>query len=256
MTEENNHVNIKRKLLAAAATVTLATGLAAISAPSAHAAALSKIDVSGREVTCNDVLGKIKFATPLTIAGGPSNSITVSVKSGDCVDNDFGPYDCTDGSGVAGPNCANPQGITLKGYSAKGILNVSPDSGCLGLQGLSTNTSGTVTGKFTTASTSRKIVSGDNTFTINQTYGGTFNDGGATSPASDSASWSAQYGLFRIGTAAGTVAPTVSGAYSNGGNASNFLFDGTTAQSTGDIATQCFGTGVKSLSFGIGGFTT
>lgn len=236
-------MNLKTKLFAIAGTVALAGSLVVAGTQSAGAA-LAKVDVTNHSVTCNDIIGKIKFTTPLTLGGTTANQVTVSIKSGDCIDNTVGPYD-------AG---TNPGGVTLKGYSGKGILN-SSNNDCLGLSGFSTGTSGSIAGKFLTASGTPGLVNGANTIAVTQTYGGTFNDGGTTSPASDSDSWGAEYGLFEIGTSFGTTAPTVTGAYSDGGGA-NLAFAGNTAQSQGDLATQCFTTGIKGIQFGIGDFTS
>jgi hypothetical protein len=213
-------------------------------------AALAKVDVSSHSVTCNDIVGKIKFSTPLTLGGTSPNQVTITLKTTDCVDNTAGVYDAT----------SNPTGVTLKQYSAKGVLNASTND-CLGLSGLSSGTSGTVNGKFVTASGTPGLVSGTNAFTVNQTYGGSFNDGGTTSEATNSDSWGAVYGMFEVGVPSftPTAAPLVSGAYNNGANggpSNTFSFKGTTAQSQGSLATACFTTGIKGIQFGIGGFTS
>jgi hypothetical protein len=239
-------LRIKTKLAAIAGTIAIAGGLAAVATP-AGAAPLPKVDASSHSVTCNDLIGKIKFGIPLHLGGTSANTVTVSVKSSDCVDNTAGAYDPT----------LNPTGVSLKGFSSKGVLN-SSNNDCLGLSGLSTGTSGAIAGKFTTNPQTPGLVNATNTINVTQTYGGTFNDGGTTSPASDSDSWGGQYGLFQIGADSfmPTTAPVVTGAYNNGGGA-NLQFDGTTAQSQGTLATQCFSTaGIKGIQFGIGGFTS
>jgi len=242
---EGKPLRIKTKLAAIAGTIVIAGSVAAVASPAG--AALAKVDVTSHSVTCNDLIGKIKFTTPLHLGGTTPNQVTVSIKSGDCVDNTAGVYDAT----------LNPGGVSLKGYGAKGVLN-SSNNDCLGLQGLSTGTSGSISGKFLTNPSTPGLVNASNSIGVTQTYGGTFNDGGTSSPASDSDSWGASYGLFQIGTGsfAPTTPPTVTGAYSNGGGA-NLQFDGTTAQSSGTLATQCFSaTGIKGIQFGIGGFTS
>jgi hypothetical protein len=250
-------LRLNKKVLVVASSLALATSVTVGSATSAWAAA-PKIDVSTRSVTCNDILGKIKFAVPLTLGGTTANQITLSIKSGDCVDNDQGAFDCEDLTYVESGTCLNPDGVTLKNYAAKGILN-STTNDCLGLQGLSTGTTGSVTGKFATMPGTSKLLNATNTLSVSQTYGGTINDGGLTTPASDDLSWGAQYGFFHIGPAdapmPATTAPTVTGAYANDGGTS-FDFSGTTAQSSGDLATACFTTGIKGIQFGIGGFTS
>jgi len=238
-------LRLNKKLVAAAGSLAVAGGLTAAAVGSAGAPP-PKIDVGTRSVTCNDTLGKIKFSVPLTLGGTTPNAISVGIKSGDCVDNTQGAYDAS----------LNPTGVTLKNFASKGTLNATTND-CLGLQGLSTGTTGSITGKFATVPGTSKLLDAANTIAVGQTYGGTFNDGGTTSPASDSASWASQYGLFQIGTGAfiPTSAPTVTGAYHNDGGAS-FQFDGTTAESTGNLANQCFTTGIKGITFGIGAFTS
>jgi len=242
---EGKPLRIKRKLAAIAGTLVIAGSIAAVASPAG--AALPKVDASTHSVTCNDLIGKIKFATPLHLGGTTANQVTVSVKSLDCIDNTAGVYDAT----------LNPTGVSLKGFSSKGILN-SSNNDCLGLQGLSTGTNGAIAGKFSTNPGTPGLLNAANTINVTQTYGGTFNDGGTSSPASDSDSWGASYGLFQIGTSSfvPTTAPVVTGAYANGGGA-NLQFDGTTAESSGTLATACFSaTGIKGIQFGIGGFTS
>jgi hypothetical protein len=246
-------LSIKKRVVAISSALALATGLTVATATQAEAAA-PPVDVTNASVTCNDIIGKIKFSVPLTLAGGSPNQITLTVKSTDCIDNTHGVYDAN----------TNPGGVSLKQFVAKGILNAT-DNGCLSLQGLSSGTSGTVTGTFATNAGTPKITStgalkpNQQTLTINQTYGGTYNDGGITTRASDSNGWGSTYGFFYIGPADAplpdTADPVVAGAYSNGGGA-NLRFNGTTAQSTGTILTQCIGLGVKGIQFGIGGFTS
>jgi len=237
-------LRLNKKLLATAGTLALAGGLTAAAVGTAGAAA-PKIDVTTRSVTCNDILGKIKFSIPLTLGGTTANQVTLGIKSGDCVDNDLGAYDPT----------LNSTGVTLKNYAAKGILN-STTNDCQGLQGLSGGTSGDVVGKFATMPGTSKLLNAVNTLGVTQTYGGTFNDGATTN---DTLTWGSQYGFFHIGAGTGNVSsttpPVVTGAYSNDGGAT-FEFSGTTAQSSGSLAVACFTTGIKGIQFGIGAFTS
>jgi hypothetical protein len=215
-----------------------------------------KVDVTNHSVTCNDIIGKIKFSTPLTLGGTTPNQVTVIAKSSDCVDNTVGVYD---------PE-TNPEGVSLKGYTGKGFINTD-NNDCLGLQGLSVGSSGTINGKFLKNRGTPALINqpdalgktaGHSTLVINQTYGGTFNDGGVTTPAANSNGWGSQYGMFQIGADAnhgGTAAPGVQGAYSGGSGGVNSTLDATTAQSTGTLLKQCTTTGIKTIQFGIGGFT-
>lgn len=263
-------MRIDRKMLAFASAVTLSVGLgAAVLAPAAHAAGPPPHDATNDSVTCNDLLGKIKFSVPLTLGGNTPNQITLTLKSDDCTDNTVGPYD---------PD-TNPGGVSLKGVSSKGILN-STTNDCLGLQGLSTSTSGDVPMKWTTVAKGAdpdgpgplpapvfpKLTNTASTIHITQTWGGTYNDGGSTSPAAASDSWGGQYGFFAFGTAASglphgssqsfTSAPSVTGSFTGGNGGATSFFQGETTQTTGAIANECFSaTGIKGITFGIGGFT-
>jgi hypothetical protein len=243
------------RFLALCSSVAVAGAVVAATASPAGAA-LPKVDVTNHSVTCNDIIGKIKFTVPLTLGGTTPNQVTVIAKSFDCVDNTVGVYDAA----------ANPGGVSLKGYSGKGFIDTDTND-CLGLQGLSDGSSGTINGKFLKNAGTPTLINqpnalgltaGNSTLVINQTYGGVFNDGGVTMPAENSNSWGAQYGMFQIGADAnhgGTAAPGVQGAYSGGSGGVNSTLDATTAQSSGSLSNMCFTKGIKTIQFGIGGFT-
>ncbi len=232
------------KFVAGAGALLLVTSMGLTAA---GAAAPAPIDVSNDHVTCNDVIGSIGFSTPLTLAGPTtgSNSITISIKSDDCTDTDNGS-------------------VSLKGSSAKGTLASNGGSSCVGLSGLSTSTSGSIPEKWTTNSGSPKITPTASTFNVNQTWGGTFNDGGNTSPASDSDSWGGVYGFFSVGSALSgipkgsgqtyTTNPSVVGAFTGGDSGHASSFQGTLSESVGGLITACV-KGIKKLAFGIGGTT-
>ena len=124
-------------------------------------------------------------------------------------------------------------------------------------------TNGDVVGALTTGTP--KITPTASTFTINQTWGGTYNDGGQTSPAAASDSWGGQYGFFAIGSATSglpvgaaqsyTLAPGLSGAFTGGDGGATTFFQGNTNQTTGALGVACLTTGLKGVTFGIGGFT-
>ena len=243
-------MRIRKKFLAVASTVALAAGLGAVvAAPVAHAAAPPPIDVSNDRVQCNDVIGKVKFSVPLTLNGTTPNQVTISIKSDDCTDLDN----------------AN---VSLKGGASKGILNAA-NNNCLGLQGLSTGTSGSLGVKWSVNTGTPKITNGGtpgaSTFTISQTWGGTYNDGGQTSPAAASDSWGGEYGFFAIGgptsglplgtTQSYTTNPSISGAFTGGDGGANSIFQGSTTQTTGALGVACLTVGIKGITFGIGGFT-
>jgi len=218
-------------------------------------ATVPKHDAANDKVTCNDVVGTITFATALHLGGTTPNTDKVSIKSADCTDTTASLYNAT----------TNPTGVSLKGVVIGGTL-ASANNDCLSLQGLSTGTSGNLLATWSTNRATPALTSNQDTLTINQTWGGTFNDGGVTSAASDTDSWGGQYGFFSIGasgsgnaTGSGqsdTAAPTVVGPFSGNDSGHTSFFDATTSQSQNDLAAACFSaTGIKSVTFGIGGFT-
>jgi hypothetical protein len=239
-------VKPRTKVLALASTLALVGGLVAISATSAGAA-YPKVDVSNETVTCNDIIGKIKFSVPLFLGGTTPNQITITIKTGDCTTS-LGTFDAS----------SNPGGVTIKSATTKGILSSSTND-CLDLSGL-----GDPLGVVDDVNTSWATVAGTpgllqnkSTVTFTNSFGGTF--GGATPTRSaDDIAWGSEYGLFLIGTDAAhgsTGTPGVTGAFTGGTGGADTTFDGTTAQSTGDLANQCFGiTGIKGVQFGIGAF--
>jgi hypothetical protein len=249
-------VIISKRVLAAASSLALVGSVAiGFSESGAGAAALPKHDAANDVATCNDIIGKIKFSVPLHLGGTTPNNITISAKSGDCIDVTAGLYDAS----------LNPTGVTLKGYSGKGTLTSSTND-CIGLQGLGTQ-SGSLPGKYTTVTGTPGLLDATSTLNIAQSWGGTFNDGGVTSPSSDSDSWGGQYGFFAIGAAgsgnalgsgqSNTAQPSVTGAFTGGDSGHKSIFNTSTAQSAGDLGTQCFSAaGIKGITFGIGGFTT
>jgi len=263
-------VRFRKKLYAAAATVALTASFAAAAAPSAHGATFKR-DASNDKVTCNDIQGKIKFGVPLTVGGTTPNTVTLTIKSDDCTDTTAGVFDPV----------GNPTGVSIKSAASKGVLN-SSNNDCFGLQGLSTGTSGAITASWAmnsgtppllSAPTATPPVSNKTTLNISQTWGGTYNDGGSTSPASASDSWGGTYGFFAIGTAASglpigtvnsgtppdhqhyTTAPSITGAFTGGNGGATTMFQGVTQQSKGSLGVACLTTGIKGIDFGLGGFT-
>jgi len=249
-------VKISKRALAAVSSLTLVGGVAfGVFGTSGANAALAKHDASNDTVTCNDVVGKIVFTTALHLGGTSPNSIKITVKSGDCTSPSAGIYNKT----------TNPTGISIKSVTESGTLN-STTNDCLGLQGLSTGTTGSIPGTWAMNPGTPALVNSHSTLTVSQTWGGTFNDGGQTSPASDSDSWGGQYGFFSIGKAGSgnalgatqlnTTQPTVSGSFTGGDSGHLTRFAANTTQSSGELGTLCFSVaGIKTISFGIGGFT-
>src|SRR5262245_3344587 len=63
----------------------MATSFGLVAAPSAHAAGPAPLDPTRWNVTCNSVVGVIKFATALTLAPTTAtNTITVAATTSDC----------------------------------------------------------------------------------------------------------------------------------------------------------------------------
>jgi hypothetical protein len=236
-----HQVKFRTSLLAAASALALLVGLAAPAG-----AATPPTDVTHSTITCNSVVGTLKFNPPLTLAGDPDTtppgSVAVKATLGGC---------STNASGVT----------VLSGAGATGKTSpiTSAHSSCNGLSGLSDSTSGDLVTKWKTATGTPKITPTASTLHIAQTFGGVFNDGGDTTPAADSDSWGGQYGIFMVGTNAahgGTAQPTVSGAFQGNNSGHTSTIDATTGQSFDQIALQCLlGIPVKALNFGIGGAT-
>jgi hypothetical protein len=264
----DNYVRIRKKLFAVASTVALTAGLSVVTALPAHAAGPPAHNAANDSVTCNDLLGKIKFSIPLRFAGTTANDVSLTIKSDDCVDTTAGLYD---------PD-TNTGGVTLAGAIAKGIIH-SDNNDCQGLQGLST-TAGSVPFKWKTVAKGidpdgigplkapifPKLVDATSTLSISGTWGGSYGDGGDTSPTAATDSWGAQYGFFAIGAAASglpvgsgqsyTPAPSVTGSFTGGDGGAKTTFQGVTTQTVGALANACFGTtGIKGIVFGIGGVT-
>lgn len=249
-------MKISKRALAVASSLALVSSVAvAAFETSASAAGLPKHDASNDVVTCNDTVGKITFGTALHLGGTTPNTIKLAVKSADCTDTTAGVYNHT----------TNPTGVSLKSVADAGTLN-SSNNDCLGLSGLSTSTSGNVVGTWATNPGTPALLNTKSTLAITQTWGGVFNDGGSTSPSSDSDSWGGTYGFFSIGALgsgnaigsgqSNTTAPTVTGSFTGGDNGHKTTFDANTTQSEGELATLCFSVaGIKSITFGIGGFT-
>lgn len=216
-------MQFKSKMVAVAGVIT--TAVAMSMAPAT--AATPVVDVSNHHVVCDGVTGSMKFSVPLTLGGTSANQISIKLVADGCSDTD-------DGSLVLAP------------AKIAGTLN-SNTSDCAGLVGLSTGTTGSVTASWKTAKTSpAKITPTSSTETITQNFGGTFSNPWGVGGG---------YGLFQIGTAYGTAAPSVTGAFTGGDGGASSEFAGTTGQSTSGILSQCISGGLKAITFGIG-YTT
>jgi hypothetical protein len=217
-------VKIRASLLAAASSLAIVAGLAA------PAGAATTVNVANSTVQCMSIVGTLGFVPPLVIGGTSADAITVKAT-------------------ISG--CSTPAAVTIASGSISSTIN-SATNDCLGLSGLSTSTTGNLVAKWKTATGSSKITPTTSTLHVAQTNGAQFNSG---TPAGDQDTWGGVYGLFQIGSDAGhggTLAPSVTGAFTGGNGGATSNVDATTGQDVGAIATMCFGAGVKTLNFGIG----
>jgi hypothetical protein len=221
-------VTLGKKLAALASAATLLTGLGVVATTAARASAPPPINVTNDKVTCNSVVGTIKFATPLSNAGSPtgSNQINIKVTLDGCTDT-------TNANAKIGAS------------KLKGTISTNNGTQCVGLFGPS-NVSASTTVKWKAQSGTPKLVMTGNvpaasTVTINQTAGSTYN----------SDTWGATYGAFAV--TAGHAG--VSGAFTGGNGGATSTFTATTGQDVGALGNACAGKGLKSLNFGIGGIT-
>lgn len=179
-------------------------------------------------------------------------------------------------AGLGTPNqpCVNlapaKLGGTLIALAGHNQTPPIPDSsGCLGLQGVSTGTSGVNVTVFKNQAKGldnltplpKLLTAGSGSLNANVTSGVTATDG--TSFSGDG--WGASYGEFELGLVPGdgqvtpavtrnnsTPAGSVGNAFQGADSGHSDGFAGTTGESTGAILTQCLGKGVKALTFGIG----
>lgn len=238
-------MKLRSKLLAALGAVALA-GLA-LPTP-ASAAPPPPINVSQHRVTCDSLVGTIKFGVPLVPGGTTANTITIKATLDGCDDLDD-----------VATEAANT--VSLKASKLSGILN-SATNDCQGLTGLSTGTSGSTTISWKT--NPKQLGTGlqypkifdsvgglgpptkaTSTLSVTQTFGTTY-----------TATWGASYGMFQIGADAAhgnTTPPAVAGAFRGPSNTgAGSTFDGTTGQSSTALALACFAKGIKLINFGIG----
>jgi hypothetical protein len=225
-------MKIRTTVLAALSAFAL---VGAMAAPAG--ASTPPLDASNATVSCDSVVGSIKFVPPLTSGGTSAGLVYVKAT-------------------VSG--CSTSLATTVLSGSGKGTLATATND-CSGLVGLSTSTSGPLITKWKTASGSPKITPAASTLNITQTYGAQFTGTpGPGDPAGNADAWGASYGLFQIGTDAahgGTSAPNVVGAFTGGNSGHTTTLDATTGQSATSLALSCLLTGIKSIAFGIGQVT-
>jgi hypothetical protein len=178
--------------------------------------------------------------------------------------------------GLGTPNqpCVNLAPAKLGGtlVSLAGQNQTPPipnSSGCLGLQGVSTGTSGVNITVFknqpkgldNVTPLPKLLTAGSSSLNANVTSGVSATDG--TTFSGDG--WGASYGEFELGLVPGDgqVTPAVTrdnthpassqgNAFQGTDSGAGDGFAGTTGESSAAILTQCLGKGVKALTFGIG----
>jgi hypothetical protein len=224
--------------------------LASVAVPAtASAVPPPPIDVSNHRVTCDSLVGTIKFATALVPGGTSANAITIKATLDGCDDMDDVASD-------------NTNTVSIKASKLQGILS-STTNDCQGLVGLSTGTTGDTTIKWKTnpkqlgtglqypkitdsfTQPTLGVGHAESIISVTQTFGTTY-----------TGTWGASYGMFQIGTDAGhgsTSPPSVTGAFRGPGNTgAGTTFDGTTGESSAALALACFAKGIKLIHFGIG----
>jgi hypothetical protein len=235
-------MNLKSRILAAASSITLLAGLGLVGA-AAPAGAVTPINVGNDHVVCNTLSGTISFATALKISGPTTGSNTITIKAalGGCTD--------TDNS-------------TVKMFSGTitGTLTSSGGTNCSGLSGLSSSTTGNSTTVWKPASgqafsptitvgTSQKPGSVTH---VAQTNGATFTIAASQGGTSQGPWAGTVYGEFQVGTTFGTTAESSTADFTGGDGGASGWFEGTTQQDEQNLIAQCFGAGIKSISFGLG----
>jgi hypothetical protein len=125
-------VKLTKKLASVGATVLMATSFGLVAAPAAHAAGPAPLDPTQWNVTCNSVVGVIKFKTPLTLAPTTAtNTITVAATTSDCTVPQT-PGDAVHGDPVDCVAPAQVQVTTATGATTQGSTAITltnpPDS--------------------------------------------------------------------------------------------------------------------------------
>ena len=226
-------MKIRTRLLAIGGAVAMVGAMASFAAPAgashARPTATPPTNVSGDSLTCDSMVGTIKFV-PALVSGGDSNdTVSISEVASGCTDNTNGAVEILNGT-------------------FKGSLTTTGSNDCSGLLGLSNSTTGTINGKWKTITGGPKITPTSTDFTITQTNGVTYGP----------VAWGATYGEFQIGTVHGTTQPHILGlnnAFAGGDNGHSSTIDTTTGQDTLGLGIACVTTGIKAINFGIGGST-
>ena len=216
-------MKIRTSLIAAASALAL---VAALAAPAG--AATPPTNVANDTIDCHSIVGTLKFVPTLTSGGTMTGHTTVKAALTDCA--------------TTGLSNTGTTATTIISGSAAGTITSSTND-CAGLSGLSTASSGNLITKWKTLSGAPKITPTASTLAVTQTNGTDFSTD----------SWNGDYGEFQIGTAYGTTAPTVTGAFT-GGHTNRAATDATVGQTITGAAIQCLLLGgIKALNFGIGG---
>ena len=222
----------KRELLVTASVMAVLGGLAGVTASSVGAAGPPAQDVTHDSVQCDQVTGKISFATPLQDGGTAAATAQVRLKVSDCTDD------------------AVPSGV-VRGATVIGTLTLA-NNDCANLFSGLQSWTGNLTANWKPAA-GVKLTTKQSTITLSQVNGAVFGSG---VPTGDNTTWTGEYGLVQVGTDANqgaTAAPTVTGDFTGGDGGAGSTFDLTTNETANNLQNACGSTkGLKQLTAGIG----
>jgi hypothetical protein len=216
-------------LLSVAGALVIAGGIVATAVPAS--AAPTAVDVTHDTVTCNTVVGTIKFATGLMLTGATTGANQVNVKAtlAGCTDN-------TNSSVHVAPTKLS---VNLTSNGGNSCLSLSGPSAEMATSTIKWKASDPTVEKLTMSDLHTPAATTDN---INATTGGTYN----------SDTWGATYGDFSVSGAQ----QVVTGSFVGTDAGASSTFQATTGQDIGAIVAECGGIhGLKAINFGIGGIT-
>jgi hypothetical protein len=222
-------VTLRKKLCAVAGVVAMAGALVASAVPAS--ASPTSVDITHDSITCNGVVGKISFATALTLSGPTTggNTIKLSAALSGCVDS-------TNNTVQVAPTKLSVTLATAAGSNCDALLGNDAVSG-----------TATVKWKDAVPSARKLVMTGSVPAATTVNFSGV--DGGTYTADS----WGAGYGAFTM------VAPsqmTVSGAAVGNDNGDGSAFFSTTGMDVVGLLSLCNSPhGLKTATFGIG-YTT
>jgi hypothetical protein len=225
-------------MLVGAAAVALVGGTLAAAVPAG--ASTTNVDVSNASVACDTVTGTLKFSTPLTLSAATTGALTTTVKGA-----------------VAGctSSTVNGGGSVFSG-TLTGTLTSSGGTNCTALLGLAGD-SGSLTiawkapkgYKFGPLQTVGAKTIAASVLSVSQVNGTEY-------AVTGQGPWGSSYGQFQIGQTYGTTHINVSGAnqdFTGGDTGHASWINGVFSLGSTDGFALCAGTGLKQVTFGIGG---